>query len=305
MQTKISVLILGKLPPPVGGVTMSIKNLVTALKVKGNSVSVFPAGLFKRYDVAHAHNYQPWKRFIMLVLGKLLAKKNVFTIHGMHFREDLWLNKMNLWLADGIIVQNDLVLNAAPALQKKPILKIASLVLEGIEKKQQVAAILDTKVKPRLLLYAQHGDMYEGQDIYGVPFVMGLIDQLQDRYTLVLVDVSNSYPHLTGYSPDDFIRIDHPVDFAQLLSEIDIYIRPTCKDGDSVAVLEAIMLGVPVVASDVAERREEVFLYNYGSAQSFIDALEHVHIHKRGVNSGSIPSVDRYVDFFQHLLVDK
>lgn len=305
MPATIEVLILGKLPPPIGGVTMSVKNLVTALLVKGASVSVFPSGLLRTYDIAHAHNYQPWKRFLMLVLGKLLAKKTVFTIHGMHFRQDLWFNKMNLWLADGVVVQNDLVLNAAPSLKNKPILKIASLVREGIEKNHQASAILDAKVKPRLLLYAQHSDTYEGQDIYGVPFVMGLIEQLKERYTLVLADVNNSYPELTGYEPEDFIRIPYPVDFSQLLSEIDIYIRPTCKDGDSVAVLEAIMLGVPVVASDIAERRQEVVLYKYGSAQSFIAALAQVDVNKRSENAGAIPSIDRYLEFYQHLLVDK
>jgi glycosyltransferase involved in cell wall biosynthesis len=305
MPVTISVLILGKLPPPIGGVTMSIKNLVTALLVKGNSVAVFPSGLFCTYDIAHAHNYQPWKRFLMLLLGNLLAKKSVFTIHGMHFREDLWLNKINLWLADGIIVQNELVLNASPSLRSKPILKIASLVHEGIETNKNVAAILGKHVKPRLLLYAQHSDRYEGQDIYGVPFVMGLFDKLKDKYTLVLADVNNSYPQLVGYEEADFIRIDHPVNFTQLLSEIDFYIRPTCKDGDSVAVLEAIMLGVPVVASDVAERRPEVTLYEYGSSVSFINALEQAQNKRQSVNSESIPSVDRYLEFYQHLLVDK
>lgn len=304
MAKLASVLVLGKLPPPIGGVTMSVKNTVVALKSKGLRVAVFPNGLFKRYDIAHAHNYKPWKRCLMLLLGKVLAKKNVFTIHGMHFKQDLILNRLNVWLADGVIVQNDLVLESAPNLRDKVILKIGSLVKEGLDisSNSDSNLILGPKSKPRLLVYAQHAEQYEGKNIYGVPFVIDLLDRLATKYTIVLADVSNAYAHLDTTTGSDLVRIDHAVNFTQLLSEVDMYLRPTSKDGDSVAVLEAIMLGVPVIASDVTERRKEVTLYEYGSAQSFFDALERAEQSKGTERLTELPSIDEYVDFYTAIL---
>lgn len=297
-----SVLVLGTLPPPIGGVTMSVKNSVVALKSKGLNVSVFPKGLFKRYDIAHAHNYTPWKRLLMLLLGKIVAKKNVFTIHGMHFKQDLFFNRLNLWLADGVVVQNDIVLESAPKLKEKTVLKIGSLVKEGLETPSQSASILGPKSKPRLLVYAQHAEQYEGKDIYGVPFVMELLDQLSTKYSVVLADVSNAYADLDTRTNIGLERIDHAVNFTQLLSEVDIYLRPTSKDGDSVAVLEAIMLGVPVVASDVTERRKEVTLYKYGSSQSFLDALNSAEQSKDSACKTELASVEEYLNFYAAVL---
>jgi glycosyltransferase involved in cell wall biosynthesis len=300
-----SVLILGTLPPPIGGVTMSVLNQVNAMRSLKLCVAVFPNGLLKRHDIAHAHNYAPWKRLVMLIIGKCLAKKNVFTIHGMHFKQELLLNRLNLWLADGVVIQNDNVLVSAPKLKNKPLLKIGSLVKEGIKTSKDTKKILGTQSKPRLLVYAQHAEQYEGVDIYGVPFIVGMLEQLAGEYTVVLADVTNAYKDLIGYSECDLIRLDRAVDFTQLLSEVDVYVRPTSKDGDSVAVLEAIMLGVPVVASDVTERRKEVVLYKYGSKSSLLRALDKVKGIKHKELPAELPSAEQYLTFYDALLGNK
>jgi hypothetical protein len=155
---------------------MSVLNQVNAMRTLNMLVSVFPRGLLKRHDIAHAHNYAPWKRLVMLMIGKCLAKKNVFTIHGMHFKQDLLLNRLNLWLTDGVVIQNDNVLVSAPRLKNKPLLKMSSLVKEGIKATSNSKTILGTKSKPRILVYAQHAERYEGKDIYGVPFIIGAIE---------------------------------------------------------------------------------------------------------------------------------
>ncbi len=284
---------------------MSVLNQVNALDSVKVAVSVFPKGLFRRYDIAHAHNYAPWKRCVMLIIGKCLAKKTVFTIHGMHFKQDLWLNRLNLWLADGVVVQNDNVLELAPRLKNKPLLKIGSLVAEGIQQVNQGQNILGTASKPRILIYAQHAAQYEGKDIYGVPFVIAMLEQLKSDYTVILADVSNAYSHLKNYPESDLVRLDKPVNFTQLLSEVDVYLRPTSKDGDSVAVLEAILQGVPVIASDVTERRPEVVLYQYGSESSLLRALQQVRNVKQKSISTELPSVSQYLTFYDELLGKK
>jgi glycosyltransferase involved in cell wall biosynthesis len=128
------------------------------------------------------------------------------------------------------------------------------------------------------------------------------LEQLSTEYTVVLADVSNAYADLKGYSDSDLLRLDKAVDFTQLLSEVDVYLRPTSKDGDSVAVLEAILLEVPVIASDVTERRKEVVLYEYGSKSSLLSALRHVKDSKQTQLPTELPSVEHYRAFYDDLL---
>jgi glycosyltransferase involved in cell wall biosynthesis len=56
-----------------------------------------------------------------------------------------------------------------------------------------------------------------------------------------------------------------------LWSLSDVYLRPTTTDGDSIAIREALSLGVPVVASDASERPEGVWLFPSRNVDAFIE----------------------------------
>ena len=58
-----------------------------------------------------------------------------------------------------------------------------------------------------------------------------------------------------------------------LWRNVDIYVRPTSTDGDSVAVREVIDEGTIVIASDVCVRPEGVIVYKYGDDESFNSAV--------------------------------
>lgn len=60
---------------------------------------------------------------------------------------------------------------------------------------------------------------------------------------------------------------------AEALRRSDVFVRPTLSDGDSIAVREAITLGLPVVASDVGHRPEGVVLFPVGDHAALADAI--------------------------------
>lgn len=293
---------LGTMPPPIGGVTISVKNLYLALSSKNIQVGFLIKGLLQRYSIAHVHCYSPIKRLILLTIGKFWAKKVVFTIHGMHFDQNNFFNIMSLKWVDGVVILNDNILVNAPLLKTKPLLKITALVKEGIESFKTSELILSKKkTKPRLLLYAQHGDSFAGEPIYGVPFIQSLLGELTDKYTLIFTDINNVYPEMSGYDTEDVVRIAYPVNFEQLLTEVDVYLRPTSKDGDAIAIQEALLQQVPVVASDVVERPEGVETYQYMNKQDFLAAINKVIQSDRRALKPSIASVDDYIEFYQSL----
>lgn len=58
-----------------------------------------------------------------------------------------------------------------------------------------------------------------------------------------------------------------------LWKAIDVYVRPTSTDGDSVAVREVLDQGVQVIASDVCWRPEAVISYRFGNKQDFVSKV--------------------------------
>ncbi|MCC2618337.1 glycosyltransferase [Aestuariibacter halophilus] len=296
------VYVMGKLPPPVGGVTKSIANWRDALASVGVNCVFWPSQpRLRGYRWCHVHAYHPYKRALSLLIGKCLARRNVFTIHGMHFdQEDRW-NRMALWLCDGVFVLNQHVLANSPRLKAKPHLLTSSVLREGITSAPIPAQpLLPPSSKPYALVYAQHSDSFEGDPIYGIPFVESCLERLREDYTLVLADVTNAYAELDERWGDALVRLDKPVDFAQLLSEVAVYLRPTCKDGDSVAVIEALMAGVPVVASDVVQRPAGVITYRHLDGESFLAALKNLPEGVAGSHD-SLTSVEDVIRFLESL----
>lgn len=64
-----------------------------------------------------------------------------------------------------------------------------------------------------------------------------------------------------------------PDRFAALLKASDLYVRPTDRDGDSVAIREARALGTPVLASDCVRRPEGTLLFETMNADALAAAL--------------------------------
>lgn len=66
-----------------------------------------------------------------------------------------------------------------------------------------------------------------------------------------------------GLSDHFLIERDLP-DFTSVMKRSDVFLRSTLVDGDSISVREALLLGVPVVASDTPFRPEGVILFRKG-----------------------------------------
>ncbi len=73
-----------------------------------------------------------------------------------------------------------------------------------------------------------------------------------------------------------WLRDMDPGDFQALLGACDVYVRGTDRDGDSVAVREALALGKAVVASDAVPRPTGALIYQLGNPVSLRRALDSV-----------------------------
>jgi len=67
--------------------------------------------------------------------------------------------------------------------------------------------------------------------------------------------------------------LDHELCLA-LMARSEVFIRPTFIDGDSISVREAVMLGVPAVASNVGTRPDGVLLFEAGDVDGLVKRVD-------------------------------
>jgi glycosyltransferase involved in cell wall biosynthesis len=92
---------------------------------------------------------------------------------------------------------------------------------------------------------------------------------------------------------DRFLLITEPLEEAASLWSIsDLVIRATNTDGNSLSILEALSIGIPVLASDCVERPKEVVLFKTRDTQDLVKNIFHIlnnlEIYKQNVRAVSV-----------------
>lgn len=302
MANKKRILLFGKVPPPIGGVTVSVKNLIAALASKGVQADLLGKNMRRlHYDVAHIHYSNLVKRCIGVIVARLFAKRVIFTVHGKFLDMDNIYNRLSVRFSHGVIVLNTKLLeqlqNTNPEIN---CCIMPSIFAEGFDGTVCEQGIIERKSNyTYLLLYAFDKNFKDGHEVYGVSFILENLHLLEQKYKFVLLDINGRYREDVAPHLDRVIYIDKVVNFISLLNQVDVYVRPTFMDGASVAVQEALVMNVPVLASDVVDRPEGVVVYKYMDIEHFISKLEETN--HSNVPYMELQSVDKYLGFCQKL----
>jgi len=114
---------------------------------------------------------------------------------------------------------------------------------------------------------------------YGIPLMLALLERLQSTYPrlgLILMGptldaVRSQYKPLASN-----VLATGPLPNASVIGtmqRLQVFLRPTNFDGDSISVREALALGIPVVASQVGFRPPGVTLFPAGDLEAFVAAV--------------------------------
>ncbi len=300
------ILVTGILPPPYGGVSIFIDRLINAIKDKDNiSIKIFTIKslLFGRTSILHINSSHPIKRCFLVFLGWIFAEKVYFLIHGGKFSTNNVFNYLSVYLADGVFCLNKQV---EKILKEKNIncFKQTTIFRENIKDiKSNIKPFVANK-KKTVLFYIQNNKSIAGEEIYGATFISNVLDKIISQYNidLLIVDLSQSYRHYFENKPL-VTYIDKPVNFIDILSQSDVYIRPTSTDGMSVALLEAGILGVNCLASDVVDRPDFVLTYQFQSEDDFLVKLglllNNNKSAQRKLSTDSLTSINDVLDFME------
>lgn len=284
------IVLVGPPNGAVGGVAASVDNLEAALSTcKEIAVTrilwrdlwqVF----FDRPDVVHLNFTRPWKRFLGALICHLAKVKVVHTVHGSGFDFDAILNKWALKLTDGVVVLNKKIYSdfKKNIVGRPRVVELTAIYREGwvsvseddVSKlKRYLPEIGEVKY---VLVYAHSRAFIDGREVYGFEFVVRCILALRNiGARVVFLDPSSAYSEYLAKAAFglEFVHVQEPVQFRALCRLVDLYLRPTSTDGDSVAIREALQEGLAVLASDVVPRCNGVTLYRYGDVDSFVEKV--------------------------------
>ncbi len=139
---------------------------------------------------------------------------------------------------------------------------------------------------PLIAVSAAHAMLVDGKDVYGLDQCIDMLAGIKARYpdaglVIGLPQVRNeAYFELLqqrmkekGVAEQIYILHGNK-EFWPLLQKIDLFVRPTLSDGDSVSVREAIHFNNPVVASDVVARPVGVHCFKQGNVGDFTKMVE-------------------------------
>lgn len=305
-MSKRKVVLVGSLPPPVGGVTMHLSRFIHRAQqerldisiidikkarsvVEGRECSGFWAALkvFFRSDIVHIHVSNNLKLFLAL-FAKFCFKKVVYTHHNNLIKEG-FLFRLFCLIVDQFIFVNDKCIpesllndskragwSVIPAFIMPPELpKLPEMLAERIRKFDYV-----------FCFNASARAMIDGRDVYGVDLVFDVLSDISiveyiQNFCFIFLDPSGAYRkqvneflEVNPGCSSSFIYVHSPdISYSSLLKNSTVSIRPTRTDGDSLSVRESLALGVPVVASDVVSRPEGAIVFKAGDAADLKEKL--------------------------------
>lgn len=271
---------------------ITISSLVNAMSK--TLIAVFRS-LFSKSSYLHLHYSRWFYSLPILISAKIGGNPLVVTFHSSTIQLDI--DNLSGFLASrliGLLSEADLIISVSRNIEY-------SLTKLGIKARRKMVVlpafltpsekeISANSLSPHgLTLYKKlrdSGDMiilasaynvgsgYGYEDVYGLEFLVKTIASMisTDKITL-LISVSKKPQGIDQIQAESRLqkletssKLDVKLVYGEamlpFLSIADAYIRPSRIDGDSVAIREAISLGIPCGVSNVVQRPEGIMLFD-------------------------------------------
>jgi len=255
-----------------------------------------------RPDILHFSGSASWVlRVTTLLLAKLIRSKSILSIHGAGFKNNIFsknsvknlpLSQKLIWLFiknyDHIICDNNYQIGNLKTLgYSDNKISLISEFIPPIMKDEDYVKIPDYiqefYKQNELSMYGMGWDAnIDGVDLYGIDMMLKLMHQIKIRFnklkiglTLKLLNVSDNYleqlkKEINKKALDNILIIEEDIEeIYPLIEKADIMIRPTCTDGDSVSIREALHFNTNVITSDAVSRPEGCILFENRNQNDF------------------------------------
>ena len=303
------ILLVGSLPPPVGGVSIHCQRLYLALGELGFNLKFLHAKSMlsnlqsflwfrSRASVIHIHVSSSFALSLYVFAALLLTRAKVLiTIHSNYMRSRSIIEQIlldfSIAYSHRVFVLNRDSYNRVLKLNRATILSSSFIPYHIPERGSQAYLGLnyfclanDSKSRATLShsLINEYSKVVSttgwklvydnGVELYGISDIINLSKSFPS-VLFVVSDPSREHLDLAerhGLHYHNVIYIVEPHRFVDVLSFSDLFIRNTTTDGDSTSIRESLYMGVPVAASASVDRPFGCISY----AKLSINLLEHI-----------------------------
>ncbi|PSU95377.1 hypothetical protein C0W35_07240 [Photobacterium kishitanii] len=275
------LLVIGKLPPPIGGVTIHLKRLVLGLEINKIDFDFFDLNKIKpsklifnifQYKLIHNHSSNPYFRFLFSLYCNVFKKKLITTFHGNIGRYGFFKNKLDIFtlkLTHTPIVLNDQSLKIALKYNKNS-KKITSFIPPSENEIDVNFTLINSELisKYKGNIYCTNASAFNfdsnGNEIYSILLLIDIFYKLKDKL-LIISDPSCQYFDYLNLNnitlPKNIMVISGEHCFFNVIRISDTLIRATITDGDSISIKEALYINKTVIASAVVYRPLQCLTY--------------------------------------------
>lgn len=288
------LVLIGSLPPPLGGVTIHLSRLIDKIEGRVNfihhpltlcSLLKLPYWALTNRAI-HMHTSNSFVRVYSMLICRLLGASGIVTFHGNldQYQSSIqrYLLRQAVKYARYPIVLNQPSYVVAHMYNRRTRL-LPAFIAPNIQKEtlsQECREKIDDFRRLYGYLVCTNASAYaldvENREIYGI---LEIIEMVRQRPTLGLVisDPSGEYMSELGRRsielPKNVLLISQEHSFYLVLRYCDASIRNTSTDGDSLSVKESLFLGKTTLATDVVSRPLGCYTYPYGKINQVIDDL--------------------------------
>ncbi len=251
------------------------------------------------YKLIHYHGLEHLVLFYFFYI--FLHKKIVITVHSSmienFYRNTTIVNRYFMKKLAGANVQWIAVSQQAcecmyrlPFKFKNPIPVIPAYIpIESVDTDPlpfDLNQYIETHDK-NIVFYARSFMYNNGVDVYGFDVALRMFVNIKKVYKstvgmIVCISEATDAEKMNtlfqrarqlGIKDNIYWQLNPLKNIGELWKKIDLYVRPTSTDGDSVAVREVLDAGVVVVASDVCWRPERVITYQWNNDNDLCDKI--------------------------------
>lgn len=279
---KFKLLLIGKIPPPAGGIGSHLIRLMESLDRDNMIYSFFdldktslfhlPKFIFNS-ELIHSHVSHPYLRFFIICLSRLMNKKVIFTFHGNVGRYKVVANYTDLlsfYFSSGSIVINQASYKKVENYKNVKLIPAFLPPITILELPKKVRLQVDSFIKKNDIIFCTNANGMKfdknNKEIYGI---LGLVSVFEKnlQYGLIISDPSSDYYNYFKSKnillPENILLIEVEHDFLKIIEVSNCCIRATSTDGDSLSIKESLYLEKPVICSDVVDRTKGVILYKF------------------------------------------
>ncbi|MEZ8341240.1 hypothetical protein AB6D05_03960 [Vibrio cyclitrophicus] len=300
---KEKILLIGKTPPPIGGVSVFVLRYYNKLSKDGFPTTLFPNNkssnfiiliklLFNSYDRI-VLNTMSFPVLIFLFISFNLKKVELVDHnHSRKFKSD-FKTKIILHIISKVkrinLVDEHLKLNYPQGFFDFEVINPFIEPTEDevlIAKKKlpiDVSELFDRTDKV-FIISAWKLILEEGSELYGIERTCNVFEKLLISYPniglIVCIGDPNENIFLLNRIKSKVGNLSNIIFWENcstswnLFSEKTIYLRPTSTDGNSISIHEAIFYNSAVIASDVVPRPPDCVIFEYNNNSDYIKKIK-------------------------------